>query len=60
VIIKNEHLKLHSVIMLELAEGTKKFMEYLRQDRWPLDQDLNPNRPEHEAEFWSFNSNIQY
>ena len=46
--------------MLELAEGTKKFMEYLRQDRWPLDQDLNPNRPEHEAEFWSFNSNIQY
>jgi hypothetical protein len=55
--MKNEQFEVQSVIILELPEGTKKFMKDFKQDRWLLDQDWNP---EHEAEFGSLNSTIQY
>ena len=58
--MKTERLKVHSVIILELPEGTKKFMKNFRQDRWSLGHDLNPDHPEHEANLCSLNSNIQY
>jgi hypothetical protein len=58
--MKNKKLKVHSVIILELPEGTKKFMENFREDRWHVDQDLNLDHLEYEAEFYSLNSNIQY
>jgi hypothetical protein len=58
--MKNKKLKVHSFIILEVPEGTKKFMENFREDRWPVGQDLNLDHPEHEAEFYSLNSNIQY